>query len=262
MIRENGLYTLMGSKPISTFYIADGMPETEEGFKVIYAQYLSRPKRNPADIPLSYEEFHKEYENTPLYFRHRQLWETWEATTKGKISPRYRFVLQRDPLDKRNDAGLFINVPNTLYVLKFHYSAFARITGLSFDPDKILDEISDNSSPFWRKAFESHYLMGLLFGYGEKNAALFEWEIQNNSPLPTVKLSEQRTIDQTAEICFQERVTLSDLKLPLFGVYSLGDPTIKKYQKEKKYITKQLRGKDFTKVVWAWLSGDPPIEHF
>ena len=138
--------------------------------------------------------------------------------------------------------------------MKKHYESFSQITGLSFDPSYIIEEMSDNNSVFWEKALQSHYLMGLLYGFGERNAFFFDWGAQHGVFPHAQKTSDQELIGNIAHVSY------SDLKLPLFGVYTLNDPVIKTYKKEREFIQKQLRRKDFMKTVLEWLSGQPLLE--
>ena len=263
MIRERGLYVLMGTKPMSTFNLDSGFPESEEERKSYYHRRLNEWKEENSLEPCeSYEEFSKNCEKQP-HSHHQRLWKAWQEQMGSYVSPRYLFVTRKAPFGDRREDGLFINVPSTIYVLKSNYASFSKITGMGFDPDTILKELSHDESLFWERAFQSHYLGGLLYGYGEKNAVCFEWEIKNECAVPLMRIADHPTIDQTVDIFSKKNVTLADLKLPLFGVYSLDDPTIKKYKREKEYILKELKGKDFYQTVVKWLSEkEPPSTRF
>lgn len=248
MIREKGLYVLLGSKPMSSFYIEDAFSEAAE--KSRYEKYLLEIHAKNSS-PTNYEEFKKQHA-LPLRLHYRELWNKWNDKMQASISPCYRFISRKAPFGHESDFGLFINVPRTTYILKEHHESFSQITGISFDPFKILDEISDNCSLFWEKAFQSHYLMGLLFGFGEMNAFFFDWGAKHNF----FPYSQEIDIDQQPSVWDKAHVSYFDLKLPLFGVYSINDSSLKNYRKERNYIMKQLKGKNFMKVVMEWLSGE------
>lgn len=251
MIRECGLYVLMGSKPMCCFDIEDGFSDSHQ--KARYEKYLSNVD-NSSIPPMSYDEFKQEH-TLPFRLHHRVLWKDWNENKQSSISPCYKFVSRRAPFDQESELGYFINVPSTTHLLKKHYAFFAQITGIDFDMYQILNEISDNDSIFWEKTFQSHYLMGLLFGFGERNAFFFDWGVRNNSFPPAHRKKGQEPANWS-----KSQVSCSDLKLPLYGVFLIDDASVKKYEKERKHIMKQLKGKDFVKVVETRLSGDPPLE--
>lgn len=68
----------------------------------------------------------------------------------------------------------FVNINKTILILKKHYSLFKKITEMDFDQKNIVYEI-EGPSIFWEKVFSSAELVGLLYGFGEKNV-LFFWE--------------------------------------------------------------------------------------
>lgn len=256
MIRENGLYVLMGSKPMCNFPINHGYPETEEERKKSYEDALS--KDGGENSYEDYENYSKDCQKL-VHLHHRRLWDAWQKKMQDYVALRYKFVSRKIPNGDYED-GLFINIASTLYVLKSHYEDFAKIIGMHFDPNIILNEIGDNNSSFWEKAFQSHYLMGLLFGYGKRNAFLYNWGVESGISIPKVKIKDQRDIDQIVEISFKKNVKLSDLRLPLFGVYSVDDSTIARYRKEREMIIQELNGRNFMEVVTQWLFGDQNLE--
>lgn len=250
MIREKGLYVLMGTKPLSCFEVEDIY--SENAVRIAYKNYL----KNQAVPAMNFEEFQEQYKKTvpklPLRLCFETLWKYWCETKADSISPCYRFVARRAPFNHEVSFGLFINVPSTTYILKKNYESFSQITGIPFDPNTIIDEISDNGSLFWEKVFHNHYLMGLLFGFGERNAFIFDWGSQHEAFLPDqqgIKFCDKRFIDQN-----KPHVSPKDLKLPLFGSFSLCDSNLENYKKEQKQIINRFKRKDFVTVVMDWLA--------
>lgn len=250
MIREKGLYVLMGTKPLSCFEVEDIY--SENTVRSAYKNYL----KNKPVSPMNFEEFHKQYKQTlpklPLRLRFETLWKHWCETKEGSISPCYRFVARKAPFNHEINFGLFINVPSTTYILKKNYESFSQITGISFDPITVIDEISDKNSLFWERVFHNHYLMGLLFGFGERNAFIFDWGAQHEAFLSDqqeVKLCDKRFIDENKSF-----ISPRDLKLPLFGSFSINDPYLENYKKEQKQIINRFKRKDFVTVVMNWLA--------
>jgi hypothetical protein len=244
MIREAGLYVLMGSKPMSTFEIDAGFPETEEEKKRYYRDYLRAQNSASKQSLMSYEQFSKQCDNS-LHFHYKHLWETWQAKMLQEVGPCYLFVARKNPYGERRKSGLFINVPHTLLTLKKYYQEFVEMNGAPFDPQQVLNEISDENSSFWEKAFHSNYTQGLLLGYGRKNAFAFSWQVENNIMASALPLLNEPT--------FKQDIAISDLQLPSVQVFSLGDEILETYKRERSQILDELKNKDFEAAVMQWL---------
>ena len=243
MIREEGLYVLMGSKPMSTFCIYDGFPETAEEIESYYKVCLSAQKNSNSKEVLDHDTFVKDCQSSK-YLRHQKMWTAAQEMLKTEIGPRYRFVMRKNPFGEKK-GGLFINVPNTLLALQQYYQEFAKIFGADFEPRKVLDEISDENSLFWECIFQSNYAQGLLFGYGRQNSIEFSWQTENGVSLPQLRNQESPIL--------KENVKVTDLRLPTISTYSLGDEILEKYRKERILILKEFQGKNFEEVVRDWL---------
>lgn len=215
MIRERGLYVLLGSKPMSTFSIENGFPESTQEHK---------------------------------HFRHartKKLWENW-VHKEVSLSSHYKFIARKSPFGDHSLEGLFINVPNSEYILKHHYTDFAKLTGQEFSPGEILQDLSNAESLFWTRVFRNHYLSGLLLGFGEKNAYLYDWGEKNHIEPFVSRPKGMPSLDQISNLYFKSTIYLEDLYLPLFGSSEINDPVVEKYRIERKYILSKLRGKNFT----------------
>lgn len=247
MIREGGLYVLMGSKPMSTFEIDAGYPESEEEKLRSYQEYLGVLNRESSrSAPMPYEDFSRQCDSS-FHLHYRHLWAEWQARRQDNVGPCYLFVARKNPYGEHRESGLFVNIPHTLLTLKKYYQEFAEVNGGLFDPQKVLDEISDERSSFWEKIFHSNYTKGLLLGYGRKNAFAFSWQAENHITTPAV---------QAEPVCgelIKQSVTISDLQLPSVQVYSLGDDVLETYKRERTQILNELKGKDFESVVLRWL---------
>jgi hypothetical protein len=250
MIREGGLYVLMGSKPMSTFPVEDcGFPESEEEIKLAYELYLSESMvGNLKESPVSYDEFAEDCRDS-IHLHYRELWNASRERLKDYVGPRYRFVLRKNPFGEQRRGGLFINVPNTLHALKHYYQEFAEVYGGPFEPEKVLNEISNDESPFWTCVFRSNYTQGLIFGYGRENSHEFDWQMKNKLSLPRLEIE-----GQSLEPLMKKNIKVPDLRLPSISVYSVADEKLKKYRQERKLIFKELKGKDFEQTVKTWLS--------
>ncbi|MCB1084097.1 MAG: hypothetical protein KDK61_07275, partial [Simkania sp.] len=175
MIREGGLYTLLGSKPITIFDIESKGVETEEDLLIQYKefeQFLKRAEEeknlpeeertafNPQGIQLpSYEDYKKGWEQS-YKLSAKKLWSSWEKNHKI-IDPKFR-LFSRKPDDSSIKMGIFVNVPNLVYTLHQYQSVFSDRTGITFDIQKVVDEIEDKDSAFWNAVFGDHYLLGII----------------------------------------------------------------------------------------------------
>lgn len=250
MIREDGLYVLLGSKPMSSFPIEDGgFPETEAEIGQSYALYLSEINvGNLKETPVTYDEFRKNCQRS-VHLHFKKLWESVQDKLNDCIGPRYRFAVRKNPFGERRKGGLFINVPNTILVLKRNYQEFEKVFGGPFDPDIILDEIEIEDSLFWSKVFCSDYLKGLLFGYGRRSSCEFEWRMKHGFIIPRLVIEGQEI-----EPLMKENIKVKDLRLPNMSVYSCTNRKLEKYKRERELIIKELEGKDFITSVKAFLS--------
>lgn len=256
MIREDGLFTLLGSKPITQFDITGKISETEEEFqreyeelKAIREQHKHDPTYVYSKIKLpEYEEFKKErLKDLPrMHFAfHKKIWERWLAE-KGCLSNSVYKLTFRD------SNGLFINVPNTIYILKKHYADFVEITGLPFDVDTILDSIDDQGSIFWQKVFTNRYLCGLILGYGQKNAFLFDWVRRNSLSLDSISLKRFHELSRFrhhAKLMLKANITVEDLEIPYFVTFDIDNEDVERYSREREKIVDFLKDKDLVAFV-------------
>ena len=149
MIREGGLFVLMGSKPMVWF-------ELGESSGCSWSKEMER------------------------------IWPVWKAHLNEYVGPCY--AIREDFIHKGHSA-YFANIPNTLALLNTHYSEFKRLYGKEFDPIEMIHEFQNNNpSDFWDAVFQNHYLQGLLFGYGPRNSAGFLWIQENNLTLPPLQI--------------------------------------------------------------------------
>ena len=156
MLREGGLYTLLGSKPMTEFNVIDRLDKTEEDFAKSYQdlkEFLEQAKQKPkhpnANTPLpSYERFREKriaLRDDCKFCERKEIWEKWLAK-RGFISiPLYK-LLARGKGEKK--LGLFINVVQVRYILKKYQNEFSQIVQVEFDPDTIIDSVSDENSIF------------------------------------------------------------------------------------------------------------------
>lgn len=260
MIRDAGLYTLLGSKPMTLFDITCSVEETEEDIAQSYErtlQYYALSKQNPEKYPVSkelpdYEEFKMiclSRRKTHQFLNRKRLWQAWVAE-KGTCANLTYILTSRKVRDE--PMGLFINIPSTLYILKKYRTEFVELTGIQFDLATILESIEDENSFFWEKVCENHYLLGLLLGYGEKNAYLFDWVRTKSLSLAsvsTLRFPELSRLNCYTKQILKRKVSIEELPIPYFVSFEINDEKIECYLKEREKIISFLKDKDFTSFV-------------
>ena len=260
MLRDGGLFTLLGSKPMILFNITDDLERTEEEFIKGYQEEkesLEKAKQEPSNINVNIAiPTYKEFKEKQLWLREKnqfrerkKIWEEW-VSKRGCIStPIYKLIAREIGNDKW---GLFINVLQMHYFLNKYHNEFAQIVQVEFDPNTIIDSIGNETNVFWQKVFKNHFLLGLLLGYGEKNAYLFDWIRRNSVPLESIVIhlfpATSRLECHTTEI-FKKNVTIADLVIPYFASFEIDDQELERYVKEKKKIVSFISDQELVPFV-------------
>ncbi len=256
LLREAGLYTLLGSKPMTEFDVTSTCGETEEDMVRSYkelSRFLELAKHdsehyhaNGVVLP-DYEEFKKKSISRGKalkFLDKKKVWDGWLNANEITLNPIYKLITR----GSSNKVGLFINVPQMMCALKKYQNEFTLITGVQFDVATILDSIEENHSVFWEKVFSSHYLHGLLLGYGEKNAYLFDWVRKQSLPLNSVSIlrfPELTRFNQYTKKILKKDITVNDLPIPYFVSFEINDEEVERYSKERERILNFLKDKDF-----------------
>lgn len=243
MIREGGLYTLIGTKPLTIFRIC---PEISD--------FLQR--ENAIDLESFYQkevDDNFSYFSTLDYLKHDKLWDAW---VKEKIPlDSYTYIMaSRISSYSNRPMGIFVNIPNAIYILSSNYELFKRETGLSFDPYIILKEIESNASEFWEKVFKNHYLLGILLGYGTRNSFIFNWTVILPNHVQNTRIKKKNSdYIKNERIRYGKKITVQDLALPQFFCFDIYEETLDKYKKEKHFIIKNFKGYSFKNKVLEYL---------
>lgn len=237
-IRNFGCFVLLGSKPMIIFDLTF-VPSKKERMVLYNLQpdrvrkYVSCERFMPSDIDC------------------KNLWEVLEVFQNDHIGNRY-FLTK----DESWGSGLFINIPLAMKILEEHYEDFSRLTGYSFDPQEAVYQLGNKEQGLWQEIKTNHYLLGLLLGFGKKNASFF-----NNEQEQLRWESSRRgchnwkiDTDNTSEIIYQ-------LKVPEFIVYKKNDEYEKKYNKERDHILESYKGKNFVMQTLKYLKQDTDEEN-
>jgi hypothetical protein len=260
MLRDGGLFTLLGSKPMILFNITDDLERTEEEFAKSYREEkerLEKTKQDPGNVNLniaipSYEEFKEKQlriREANQFCERKKIWEEW-VSKRGYIStPTYKLIARGSG---DNKCGLFINIVQLHYILNKYRNEFEQIVRVEFDPNTIVDSIGDETDIFWQKVFKNHFLLGLLLGYGEKNAYLFDWVRRNSLPLESIaihRFPEISRLECHTKGIFKKNVTIADLVIPYFASFEIDDREIERYLNEREKIIHFLKDKDLATFV-------------
>ena len=236
IISERFAYTLFGEKPISISYC------------------LKNKEPSP------------QLTTTPHPFTLKQ-WTTW-----GKyqhLFPSKNFIL-RKITDTKNDEAwiILINIKNFRKTVKKHRKLFCSILGPNTTPNELLTTFSTHPHPF-KKALKSRVILkGILYGYGQKNASLFQRKLtiekallSDNTaylkPTSPYKTLQEELQDLTHTLRLFSGKDHSLLRFPHFLVDHSTQETKdlkKKYNKQRTHFTPLLADKDFLERMLAHYS--------
>lgn len=245
MIREGGLYTLVGTKPITIFKVHPEAPKPSS----IDDKTYSKDRLNQSSEDSSNHAVLK-------HLKYDTLWKAWEKETIPVNPYNYMIVTRKSSYSDRL-IGVFVNVPNTTYTLSSNYEIFSKGTKLNFDPSTIITEIGSDSSEFWKKVFQNHYLLGLLLGYGKQNSFIFDW--LHSIPNDFQNIATQRQNEdpmKVASLKHKKKIKVQDLILPQFCYFNIHDEKIAVYRKERELIVKEFKKSQFKQKVLAYLCSE------
>lgn len=242
-LNSSMLYTLFGDKPMSGTTIAipseDWVAQSEWRLEGI-------PKRKREKAQKAMFDYCKTYD---LHINWKK-WQEWR-TNKPSLRFLFRVTETKDPDLLNVD---MINVKQVIFMMKKHYGIFKEELGEDFDPIALALEFEDPSSSGWATIFKSHYLMGILYGFGEENAYFFsrEREAENNASI-SLPLSH---ILSAPRFPYQRPSTTSPYPpLPRFRSYTrsqvIEDPVLVKYTKSRRRIQQYLQDKNWMHKILA-----------
>lgn len=218
--------------------------QTEDELK---AQYKAMPEDFRKKV--SFEKFNTIKQVEEL----REICNKWM-----KIQHKYigeHFVVH---FDEKMCSGYLVNIPLVIYVLREHYQDFSKVLGMDFDPAVVAKEINNNFADFWKifKDNSNAYLMGLLFGYGERNSKLFQWEKEKSISFPFRVASYHSPWLKKRRFSRNFIENIENLDIPQFVVYQPVDEVVGKYLFEKEQILQIYKKRDFAETTVAFLKGE------
>lgn len=254
LLFENyGAFVIFGSKPICDMTLID----TERG-EAIWEQKLaamSEEERAQWDKRLKEMEERGDILKPGFLSNPYKGWLALEKISRQFNKNRFMMLIKPQAEGSAFYDLLFIDIPKTAVTLAEHYDYFKKITDIDFDPFSIVYELKDSQSLFWNRVFkmENHLAKGLLFGYGEKNALLFDCQFKH---LEKENATSKKIMDIPIPLSFENEIklgqgNLKNFTIPRFGV--IDDEYVRKYQKEKREIEKYYRRKNFLQATLAKL---------
>lgn len=219
MIRERGLFTLLGSKP-ATWVSFDYAPPTPEERLSYWQEMSSEMKAKYSLDDLEYPKY-----NT------KQLLQEWNRIQDEYTGTKYGFIPDGEY------SMFFVHKKNLQNVIKENHSLFTEILGCSPDIECIIHCKSIEDSPTWQRIKASHTLMGLILGYGRHNSECYE-RMREGAKVPS---SYFHTSKNYAKQLYSSKPKLRDLELPLFRVFNgEGEKQLDLYNIERRKIVEAL----------------------
>ena len=247
MVRYGVLYTLIGTKPVTEFDIEETIEETEEDIKQSYLdlkEFIEKKGNDVTDVALqqvklpTYEEFRLRcIKNRKLlgHLNHKKLWLDFRKHI-GVLDPKFCILDKKSPYTER-PFGLFVNIPNLVYTLYHYRTIFMERTELTYNPEEIVFQIKDEDSVFWNRVFKDHFLSGLIYGYGERSAYLFEWSdkhLKTNKKEKGDFACNEEQLKKRVKLIVKTDIQVSDLSLPEFFYFGVTDSKMSEYRSYKR----------------------------
>ena len=236
MFENKGIYTLYGSKPMTSMVV---YYYSQEEINEIKELMTEEEKRNSVTVE---DDFFSEN------------WEKWTKIQDRFPMKRYLLFKQDIPDDPKVAFVYFVDILNLALTLNEHYPMIKTIIDEDFNPFDVASECADPNSEFWKKIESHSALTGILFGYGAKNSWCFHWKHWDHS-------DQVDTIAQSIKFHFSDnsrygQATLKNFPIPIFASFANGkDEVIEKYEKEREQIKKIYKGKDFLETTLKKLMG-------
>ncbi len=239
MIQEDAIYTLFGTKPLTRIVINYYTPEEKKTF---VEQMTEEQKANAvwtADYQLA------------------ENWEKWEKIRERfPVNRRYLFFKNQHPHDPKLAFLFFVDVVKLAATLQENYELFSRETNMDFDPMEVVFEL-EKGSEFWNEVFDKSInnsaLVGVLFGYGIKNAFCFQWKWWPSSEFQQVADAMKPRFSNES---LSGEAKIERLPIPIFASFFDEDEIVEKYNRERDKIKKIYQGKDFLDLTLRKLTGN------
>lgn len=246
LFEDPGVYVLYGTKPMSWAILSKSYTQEEKAQMMAWYESLSAEEKAKYIVRADRPDFHENFQ------KWQEIKHRFPITQYlfGTFPSRYPHVVE--------DSLFFVNIEQMVRTLLKNYSDFRRVLGYDFDPLKVVFEIEDRDSKFWKEVIHNHALLGILLGFGRDNAWFFEWDRKYEN--------EQSKINEflrSLSYNFYEKndppyqVSSQNFLLPIYGSYGLypnDKELFDQYKKEQKQIKALYRGRDEVDVALEWLT--------
>lgn len=254
MIRYFGIYTLFGEKPI-TEIDARYEPPTEEIRRELYE---ALPEKERAAI--SYNNF---IINSPWGVSTKELWKAFKQELQKRELKEHFFVENQYNYEDSNYTSiLFVHEPSLTKVLDLYHMQFETELGEPFNSYEKVLELKGGGSLFWDRIFreKNHYLMGIIFGFGERNSRCFQLEVEGDIEMKKIRKNPTNILEIKNSL--KDEVSIEDLCLPSFVSYPEQgvDKTVEKFEVVRNEIKEQMKGKQLTEEVFRVLENGTAVE--
>lgn len=226
-------YTLFGSKPMTEIPVCCA---SKEEWVSNYKKFIQ--EECPED---EQEKALNEFTEYLATYDLPENWEKW-VNWAAKNLPR-KFLFSKKPTLSDDVFSLYIlNVHEAVWILQRNYFQISRELGIEFDPVEVVMQFEDQNSLFWEKVFQSHFVRGLMHGYGERNSYFFDLSMK-------IRSKKQEMIIQS-DVSAMESQT--GFPIPSFRSYyqnQKDDPFYQHYSRERKHISKVLARKNLYEKI-------------
>ncbi len=232
------VYSLFGSKPMTEIPVCCA---SKEEWASNYAKLVEQeyPKEEQEESLAEFDAYLEQYDLP-------ENWEKWLEWWSKHLNR--SFLFSKRPTFSDSVFSLFIlNVQEAAWTLQHYYSSISRELAMEFDPLEVVMQFEDLSSPFWAKVFQSHYVQGLLHGFGERNAFFFDRSMKVQSLEGSY--SSPEALFKSSIIDNKER---KGLPTPPFRSYlenQENDPVYQHFSGEKGRISRLLAHKSRYELI-------------
>lgn len=264
LLNESGIYTLLGSKPITDVWF---LCESKDEKIKRWGKLSEKEKENRVLL------FNKDkkadmdfYRTLPKKLRKRSFVipdkdylidfecfvENWSLIKKVPYSNRY-LLIGKEGFNKKEKEGVFrivfVDILKTALVIQENYSLFKDFVGFDFDPVVVVMELKEDKSIFWDKLKKGDcsFLWGILYGFGKENSLCYFWKHKHKF------LNEIEDFDSEE---FIPTPSLCNFSIPAFAAFFKYDPVVQKYKIERERIQNEYQGKDFLDHTLKILCGN------
>lgn len=224
MLEEGAIFTLCGSKPLTIIPVS---LYSDEEMQAFFDQMSDEEKKNAVIV----EDY-----DLP------QNWEKWERIHDRFPTTKFLFFKKEDIDCDKVVYIYFVNILETIKVLKENYTVFRQETGLDFDPHHEVFDM-EKGSEFWDQAHNNSVLMGLLYGFGPKNSFCFrdKYKGHDEADKPAQSLDSY-----FSDVHNFGTASVTNFPLPIFASFSDSkDEVIERYKMERVEIQKEYERHDF-----------------